>query len=199
MCMFLWLFDWDLVFWRDVGIWYVGFLVFKLGDDFDVWMVELFVVGIWVSMLIIGQFDLVVFEIWDEICVSYCFVIDFMVCYGGYLIYFMLGCMMGVVWCEDVEWFVEVIGFIVVYGWEWGVIVVIELLLRISVFFVNMLCDVIDVVEVMGIGFVVDFGNMWMECDFCEMVVCVLLYFVFMQICDVIIGLLGCFVFGGCV
>lgn len=76
----------------------------------------------------------------------------------------------------------------VAHGKANGVIAAIEPSLRTSVSFVNTLRDAIDVAERTGIGLIADFGNMWMERDFREVLARAMPHIALMQIGDVVVG-----------
>jgi sugar phosphate isomerase/epimerase len=69
-----------------------------------------------------------------------------------------------------------------------GVLPAIEPSLRTSVSFVNTLRDGIDVAELTGLSLVADFGNMWMERDFREVLAQAMPHVALMQISDMVIG-----------
>ena len=84
--------------------------------------------------------------------------------------------------------FAEAVAPTVAHAKSRGVLAAIEPSLRTSVSFVNTLRDAIDVAELTGIGLIADFGNMWMERDFRDVLFAAMPHIALMQIGDVVIG-----------
>ena len=188
MCTYPWSFDQDLALWSDVRVRHAGLLGAKLGDDPDEKMDRLTAAGIRASTLITEAFDLAEPESWHTTSAAHCSAIDLMARHGGHSIYFTPGRTTGAPWREDLERLAEAIAPTVSHARECGVLAAIEPSLRTSVSFVNTLRDAIDVAERTGIGLVVDFGNMWMERDFREVLARAMPHIALIQICDVVIG-----------
>lgn len=191
MCTFPWSFDQDLALWADMGVRHAGLLTPKLGDDPDARMEQLTAAGIRASTLITEAFDLAEPGTWESTQAKHRAAIDLMARHGGHSIYFTPGRTTGAAWGEDLNRLAEALGPTIAHSRQAGVLAAIEPSLRTSVSFVNTLRDAIDVSERTGISLVADFGNMWMERDFREVLARAMPHIALMQIGDVIIGSSG--------
>jgi sugar phosphate isomerase/epimerase len=188
MCSYPWTFDQDLALWEDVGAQYVGLIVAKLDPDPEYCMARLTETGITASTLITRGFDLAAPETWEATRDTHRAVIDLAARHGARSIYFTSGRTTGARWSEDLARLADAVGPTVEHAKARGVPAAIEPSLRTSVSFVNTLRDAIDVAERTGLGLVADFGNMWMERDFREVVARAVPHLVLMQIGDMVIG-----------
>jgi len=188
MCTFPWSFDQDLELWQETGLKFAGLLMSKLGPEPDISMARLAATGITASTLITEPFDLAAPDSWDETRARQRAAIDVMAKFGGHSIYFPPGRATGAPWREDLSRLAEAAAPTVEYAKANRVRASIEPSLRTSVSFVNTLHDAIDVAELTGLSIVADFGNMWMERDFREVVARALPYLALMQIGDMVIG-----------
>jgi sugar phosphate isomerase/epimerase len=191
MCSYPWSFDQDLAVWSDVGIRHAGLLVSKLGSDPDASMERLTAAGIRASTLITEAFDLAAPQTWDATRAAHRLALDLMAKHGGHSIYFTPGRTTGASWSEDLERLAEAVAPTVAHAKANGILAAIEPSLRTSVSFVNTLRDAIDVATRTGISLIADFGNMWMERDFREVLVRAMPHIALMQIGDVVIGSSG--------
>lgn len=191
MCTYPWSFDQDLALWTDMQLRHAGLLVAKLGENADAQMERLTAAGIRASTLITEAFDLADPESWEKTQAAQRFALDLMARHGGHSIYFTPGRTTGAPWGDDVDRLAEALGPTVEHALEVGVIAAIEPSLRTSVSFINTLRDAIDVAERTGIGIVADFGNMWMERDFREVLARAMPHIALMQIGDIVIGSSG--------
>jgi sugar phosphate isomerase/epimerase len=188
MCTYPWSFDRDLALWTDLELRHAGLLISKLGPDPAANMARLAAAGIRATTLIVPSFDLAAPETWAGTRAEQRAAIDLMARHGGQSIYFTPGRTTGAPWREDCDRLAEALGPTVAHARAAGLRAAIEPSLRTSVSFVNTLRDAIDVAERTGIGLVADFGNMWMERDFREVVARAMPHVALVQICDVVIG-----------
>jgi sugar phosphate isomerase/epimerase len=188
MCSYPWPFDQDLALWSDMGVRYAGLLAAKLADDPEGKMTRLDAAGIRASTLITECFDLAEPGSWKRTHATHRAAIDLAAGHGGRSIYFTPGRTTGAVWRDVLERFAEAVAPTVAYARKQGVAAAIEPSLRTSVSFVNTLRDAIDVADRTGIGLVADFGNMWMERDFREVLARAMPHIALMQVGDVVIG-----------
>jgi sugar phosphate isomerase/epimerase len=191
MCTYRWPFDRDLELWRDMELRHAGLLAAKIVNDPHDKMQRLTDAGIRASTLITECFDLADPESWECTREAHRQAIDIVSRYGGHSIYFTPGRTTGARWRDDLETLVQALAPTVSHARERGVLAAIEPSLRTSVSFVNTLRDAIDVAERSGIGIVADFGNMWMERDFREVLARAMPHIALMQIGDVVIGAPG--------
>lgn len=191
MCTYPWSFDQDLALWIDMGVRHAGLLTPKLGDDAQAMMERLTAAGIRASTLITEAFDLAEPVTWARTQASHRWAIDLMASHGGHSIYFTPGRTTGAAWGDDLDRLADALGPTIAHAREAGVLAAIEPSLRTSVSFVNTLRDAIDVAERTGISLVADFGNMWMERDFREVLARAMPHIALMQIGDVVIGASG--------
>jgi sugar phosphate isomerase/epimerase len=191
MCTFQWPFERDLALWREMGLRHAGLLFSKIADDPDNKMQRLADAGIRASTLITESFDLANPVSWDATVTAHRQAIDLVSRHAGHSIYFTPGRTTGAPWRDDLETLAKALAPTVSYAREKGVLAAIEPSLRTSVSFVNTLRDAIDVAEKSGVGIVADFGNMWMERDFREVVARAMPHIALMQIGDVVIGAPG--------
>ncbi len=188
MCSFTWSFDRDLALWQDLGTRHAGLLEFKLADDPAGKMARLTAAGIQASTVIAPSFDLRDPASWAAVQVGHRALIDLVAETGGRSIYFTPGRTTGEPWREVVKIFAEAVAPTVAHARQRGVLAATEPSLMTSVSFVNTLRDAIAVAELTGIGLVADFGNMWMERDFREVLRDAMPHVALMQIADVVIG-----------
>jgi sugar phosphate isomerase/epimerase len=154
-------------------------------------MQRLSAAGIRASTLITTAFDLAAPDTWEQTREDHRFALDLMARHGGHSIYFTPGRTTGASWGEDLDRLAEAIAPTVAHARKVGVLAAIEPSLRTSVSFVNTLRDAIDVAERTGIGLIADFGNMWMERDFREVMARAMPHLALLQFCDVVIGSSG--------
>jgi sugar phosphate isomerase/epimerase len=188
MCTFKWSFDRDLALWSDLGIRHAGLLAFKLGDDPKAKMTRLNAAGIRASTVIAASFDLADPAGWAATQAEHKALIDLVADTGGHSIYFTPGRTTTAPWRDVLQIFAEAVAPTVAHAKTRGVLAAIEPSLRTSVSFVNTLRDAIDVAELTGISLIADFGNMWMERDFREVLAHAMPHIALMQIGDVVIG-----------
>jgi sugar phosphate isomerase/epimerase len=188
MCSYPWPFDQELALWTEARLQHAGLLMAKLGPDPDGSMVRLTAAGITASTLIIDSFDLATPETWDATAAAQRLAVDLMAKHGGHSIYFTPGRTTGAPWREDLARLADAVAPTVSYARMRGVLPAIEPSLRTSVSFVNTLRDGIDVAELTGLSLVADFGNMWMERDFREVLAQAMPHVALMQISDMVIG-----------
>lgn len=191
MCTFPWSFEQDLALWSDLGVRHAGLLYSKLEDDPDGKMERLTAAGIRASTVITGCFDLAAPESWDQTRTEQRRVLDLVARHGGHSVYFTPGRTVAASWNDDLDRFSDAVSATVTHAREVGVIAAIEPSLRTSVSFVNTFRDAIDVAERTGIGLIADFGNMWMERDFREVIARAMPHVALVQIGDVVIGAPG--------
>lgn len=188
MSSFTWPFERDLALWQKAGVHHAGVLGMKIAEDAEAKTKALTDAGIHISTLITECFELADPASWDKTRDVHRRMIDLVAAQGGHSIYFTPGRTTGSTWRENLDVFAEAVAPTVAYGKEKGVIAAIEPSLRTSVSFVNTLRDAIDVAEQTGIGLIADFGNMWMERDFREVLARAMPHVALMQICDVVIA-----------
>jgi sugar phosphate isomerase/epimerase len=188
MSTFSWRFDREFTLWSDMGVAYAGLLWAKLADGPEERISALDAAGICTSTIIVEPFDLATPESWERTRRVHRQALDLVAAHGGLSIYFTPGRTTGARWQEDLERFAEAVAPTVSHARAMGVAAAIEPSLRTSVSFVNTLRDAIDVAERTGIGIVADFGNMWMERDFREVLQRAAPHLALIQICDIIIG-----------
>jgi len=191
MCTFPWSFEEDLALWSGMGVRHAGLLLHKLQDDPEAKMRKLAAAGIRASTLIVDCFDLSDPGSWERTRAAHRFALDLVARHGGHSIYFTPGRTTGSPWRDDLERFADAVAPTVVHARKVGVLAAIEPSLRTSVSFVNTLRDAIDVAERTGIGIIADFGNMWMERDFREVLARGMPHIALVQIADVLIGSAG--------
>ena len=188
MCTFPWSFEQDIDLWQETGLKFAGLLMSKLGPDPADRMIRMAAAGITASTLITEPFDLGDPDSWDQTRARQRAAIDLMAKFGGLSIYFPPGRTTGAPWREDLSRLAEAVAPTVEHARANGVLASIEPSLRTSVSFVNTLRDAIDVAELTGLSIVADFGNMWMERDFREVVAQAQPHLALMQIGDMVIG-----------
>lgn len=191
MCTFRWSFERDLALWSDLGVAHAGLLVSKLAEDPDAKMAQLTDAGVTASTLITESFDLRAPATWEATRARHREAIDLVARHGGRSIYFTPGRTTGAPWREDLDRLAEAIAPTVAHGRARGVLAAIEPSIRTSVSFVNTLRDAIDVAERTGASLVADFGNMWMERDFREVLQRAMPHIALMQIGDMVVGAPG--------
>jgi sugar phosphate isomerase/epimerase len=191
MCTFKWSFEQDLALWRDLGVRHAGLLGIKLGLAPEAGMARLDAAGIKASTIIVSSFDLADPARWAATLAEHKATIDLAAGHGGRSIYFTPGRTTGAPWRDVLKLFAEAVAPTVAYAKTRGVLAAIEPSLRTSVSFVNTLRDAVDVAEVTGIGLIADFGNMWMERDFREVLFAAMPHIALMQIGDVVVGAPG--------
>lgn len=188
MCSYKWTFDQDLALWSDLGVRYAGLLMFKMASNPTEKMATLRAAGIQSSTVITGCFDLRDPASWDRTRAEHREVIDLVADTGGRSIYFTPGRTTDAPWGRVLEIFAEAVAPTVAYAEKRGVLAAIEPSLRTNVSFVNTLRDGIDVAERTGVKLIADFGNMWMERDFREVLQRAMPHIALIQIGDVIVG-----------
>jgi len=188
MCSFTWSFEQDLALWADMGVRHAGLLAFKLADAPADKMARLNAAGIRASTVITSAFELRDPLSWAKTQTEHRQLIDLVAETGGRSVYFTPGRTTGAPWRDVLALFAEAVAPTVAHAKERGVLAAIEPSLRTSVSFVNTLRDAVDVAERTGIGLIADFGNMWMERDFREVLHRAMPHIALMQIGDVIIG-----------
>jgi len=188
MCTFKWSFEQDLALWRDLGVRHAGLLGVKLGAAPEASMARLDAAGITASTIIASSFDLADPASWEGTVAAHRAVIDLAAGHGGHSIYFTPGRTTGAPWRDVLKLFAEAVAPTVAYAKIRGVRAAIEPSLRTNVSFVNTLRDAIDVAELTGISLIADFGNMWMERDFREVLFAAMPHIALMQIGDVVVG-----------
>lgn len=188
MCTFKWTFEQDLALWSDLGVRHAGLLSSKLADDPRAKMARLGAAGIKASTIIAASFDLAKPESWAATQAGHRALIDLAAEMGGHSIYFTPGRTTNAPWREVLGVFAQSVAPTVAYAKARGVLAAIEPSLRTSVSFINTLRDSIDAAELTGISLIADFGNMWMERDFREVLAAAMPHIALMQIGDVVIG-----------
>lgn len=188
MCTFNWSFEQDLALWTDLGLRHAGLLSSKLGPDPAAKMARLNAAGIKASTIITASFDLANPASWAATQAEHKALLDLAAKTGGHSIYFTPGRTTNAPWRDVLKRFAEAVTPTVAHAKTRGVLAAIEPSLRTSVSFVNTLRDAIDVAELTGISLIADFGNMWMERDFREVLAAAMPHIALMQIGDVIIG-----------
>lgn len=191
MCTFKWSFEQDLALWRDLGVRHAGLLGNKLADAPEVKMARLDAAGIRASTIIAASFNLSDPASWEATVAEHKAVIDLAAEHGGHSIYFTPGRTTDAPWRDVLKIFAAAVAPTVAHAKSRGVLAAIEPSLRTSVSFVNTLRDAIDVAELTGIGLIADFGNMWMERDFREVLAAAMPHIALMQIGDVVVGAPG--------
>jgi sugar phosphate isomerase/epimerase len=191
MCTYKWSFDQDFALWRDLGLRHAGLLEYKLADDLVGKLTKLNDAGINAATVITNSFDLREPTSWEKTRAAHRALIDCVAAAGGHSIYFTPGRTTGAPWRDVLRTFAEAVAPTVAYGKARGVLACIEPSLRSDVSFVNTLRDAIHVAELTGVSLVADFGNMWMERDFREILRAAMPYIALIQISDVIIGTSG--------
>jgi sugar phosphate isomerase/epimerase len=191
MCTFKWSFEQDLALWRDLGVRHAGLLGNKLADAPEAKMARLDAAGIRASTIIAASFNLSDPASWEATAAEHKAVIDLAAEHGGHSIYFTPGRTTGASWRDVLKIFSEAVAPTVAHAKSCSVLAAIEPSLRTSVSFVNTLRDAIDVAELTGISMIADFGNMWMERDFREVLAAAMPHIALMQIGDVVIGAPG--------
>jgi sugar phosphate isomerase/epimerase len=191
MCTYKWSFDQDLALWRDLGLRHAGLLGYKLGDDPSGKLAKLKSAGIDAATVITDTFDLRKPASWEKTRAAHRAMIDQVAAIGGHSIYFTPGRTTDAPWRDVVRTFADAVAPTVAHGKARGVLASIEPSLRTSVSFVNTLRDAIDVSELTGVSLVADFGNMWMERDFREVLRAAMPHIALIQISDVIVGASG--------
>lgn len=160
----------------------------KLQDDPDAKFDRLTAAGIRASTIIISGFDLAEPESWDQTRAMHRAALDLVARHGGHSIYFTPGRTVDLSWSDDLDRFADAAAPTVLHARKLGIIAAIEPSLRTSVSFVNTLRDAIDVSERTGVGLIADFGNMWMERDFREVLARAMPHVALVQIGDLVIG-----------
>ena len=188
MCTYKWSFEQDFALWTDLGLRHAGLLGHKLGDDAAGKMARLNAAGIRASTIIAGSFDLADPASWAATQAEHKALIDLAADTGGHSIYFTPGRTTNAPWREVLGIFAQAVAPTVAYAKSRGVLAAIEPSLRTSVSFINTLRDAIDAAEATGISLIADFGNMWMERDFREVLAAAMPHIALMQIGDVVIG-----------
>jgi len=188
MCCYSWTFEQDLALWSDAGIRRAGLLQSKLDLDTESCMSRLDEAGIRASTLIVGGFDLAAPETWKATQIAHRTALDLVARHAGHSIYFTPGRTVGHSWNDDLDRFADAVSPTIVHADKVGVRAAIEPSLRTSVSFVNTLRDAIDVAQRTGIDVIADFGNMWMERDFREVLALARPHMALVQICDLVIG-----------
>jgi sugar phosphate isomerase/epimerase len=188
MCTFTWSFEQDLALWSDLGIRHAGLLGNKLADAPGAKMARLDAAGIRASTIIAASYDLAEPASWEATAAGHRDVIDLAAAHGGHSIYFTPGRTTGAPWRDVLKLFAEAAAPTVAHARTRGVLTAIEPSLRTSVSFVNTLRDAIDVAALTGIGLIADFGNMWMERDFREVLFAAMPHIALVQIGDVLVG-----------
>jgi len=187
MCTFPWSFDQELALWSSLGLHYAGLFGRKLHDPAEA-LERLTAAGIRASTYISASFDLSAPHTWDATRATQRTALDLMARHEGGSIYFTPGRTTGASWNEDLDRLADAVAPTVDYARKVGVPAAIEPSLRTSVSFVNTFRDAIDVAERTGLSLVADFGNMWMERDFREVLARARPHIALVQICDVVIG-----------
>lgn len=188
MCTFKWPFEQDLALWSGLGLCHAGLLGNKLADAPQAKMARLDAAGIRASTIITASFNLNDPASWEATAAEHRAVIDLAADHGGRSIYFTPGRTTNAPWRDVLKLFAEAVAPTVAHAKSRGVLAAIEPSLRTSVSFVNTLRDAIDVAELTGIGLIADFGNMWMERDFRDVLFAAMPHIALMQIGDVVIG-----------
>jgi sugar phosphate isomerase/epimerase len=191
MCTFKWSFERDLALWRDLGLRHAGLLGNKLADAPEAKMARLDEAGIRASTIIAASFNLGDPASWAATVAEHKAVIDLAAGHSAHSIYFTPGRTTNAPWREVLKLFAEAAAPTIAHAKARGVLAAIEPSLRTSVSFVNTLRDAIDVAELTGISLIADFGNMWMERDFREVLTAAMPHIALMQIGDVVIGAPG--------
>lgn len=188
MCTYSWPFERELAFWQDIGTSHAGLLGAKLAADPEAAMGRLDAAGIRASTMITASFDLADPASWERSHAVQRAAIDLMAGHGGHSIYFTPGRTTGARWREDLDRLADALAPIVEYARGKGVLAAIEPSLRPSLSFVNNLRDAVLVAERTGIKLVADFGNMWMERDFREIMAEAMPHIALVQIGDIVVG-----------
>jgi len=197
MCSFPWSFEQDLALWSSTGVRHAGLLISKLEEDPETRLKELTAAGIRASTVIVGGFDLSAPETWERTREDQVAVLDLAARHAAGSIYFTPGRTCGTSWKDDLDRFADAVAPTVAYARKVDVRAAIEPSLRTSVSFVNTLRDAIDVAERTGIDVIADFGNMWMERDFREVIARAMPHIALVQWCDLVIGSPGRPTLGG--
>jgi sugar phosphate isomerase/epimerase len=171
-----------------MGVRQVGLLQSKLIGDPDGYLERLTDTGICISTVIVGGFDLAAPESWEQTREDHEAVLDLAARHNAHSIYFTPGRTCGKSWDDDLDRFADAVGPTVAHARKVGISAAIEPSLRTSVSFVNTLRDAIDVAERTGIDVIADFGNMWMERDFRNVIARAMPHIALVQWCDVVIG-----------
>jgi len=188
MCSYPWTFDQDLALWEEAGVQHAGLIAAKLEPDPENCMTQLTRAGITAATVITRGFDLTSPHTWEATHEAHRAVIDLTARHGGHSIYFTSGPTTGGTWNDNLARLADAVAPTVKYAKERGVPAAIEPSLRTNVSFVNTLRDAIHVAERTGLAIVADFGNMWMERDFREVVRSAVPHLALMQIGDMVIG-----------
>ncbi len=188
MCTFKWSFEQDFALWTDCSLRHAGLLSSKFGVDPAAKLARLNAAGITASTIIGGGFDLADPASWAATQAQHKALLDLAADAGGHSIYFTPGRTTNAPWRDVAKLFAEAVAPTVAHAKARGVLAAIEPSLRTSVSFVNTLRDAIDIAEMTGIGLIADFGNMWMERDFREVIARAMPHIALMQIGDVVIG-----------
>jgi sugar phosphate isomerase/epimerase len=197
MCSFPWSFEQDLALWSSTEVRHAGLLFSKLEDDPETRMTELTAAGIRASTVIVEGFDLSAPETWEQTHENQAAVLDLAARHAVGSIYFTPGRTCGKSWNDDLDRFADAVSPTVAYARKVDIRAAIEPSLRTSVSFVNTLRDAIDVAERTGIDVIADFGNMWMERDFREVIARAMPHIALVQWCDLVIGSPGRPTLGG--
>jgi sugar phosphate isomerase/epimerase len=187
MCTFPWSFDQELALWSSLRLRYAGLFGGKLEDPARA-LEQLTAAGIRASTFIAASFDLAAPDTWDATRAAQRAALDLMARHEGCSIYFTPGRTTGASWNEDLDRLADAVAPTIAHARKVGVPAAIEPSLRTAVSFVNTFRDAIDVAERTGLSLVADFGNMWMERDFRDVLARARPHIALVQICDVIIG-----------